>query len=611
MAHPAKKPASPVTGAENIHWDLSVLYKGLDDPTLSADIAEAEKRMAAFHKNFKGHLGSKLAEALAELQAIHALENKIFYFLFLMKSCANGDEKIEQMLARAGETLSRAGGEYLTFFDHELGNLDEKAYEKQVSASEIVAKHKPMLDHTRKLKQYLLSEEVERALTLRSPFGTSEWDNYRDELESLLRFSFDDRDMTLAELLHVVNQDTDPARRYRAMETINAGLGEKFARFSGRSLNIVMGAKGVEDRERRHPHPMHARNLSNRVEDATVEALHEAVCTDGVVQLKRYYRLFGKLLGIQPLKWSDRNAPLPFSDTRTISWDEAVKTVETSYRRFSPTLGDMVKAMVDENRVDGPVGPAKDGGAFNASFVMPDGTPMTFTLMNYLGSPRDVMTLAHEFGHGVHGLLAGAAQGPLQSDAPMAYAETASIFGEMLVFENLLEQAKTDEQKLVLLMDKSGDFINSVHRQISFSLFEQRLHAARAGGKLTMADFTDHWMAVTKQLYGEEGELFTYGHMDQLWSYVGHFMRPFYVYAYAFGELFTQSLFAVKDGFGKDFEPMYLELLKAGSSKTPAELMAPFGLDPADPDFWKKGISGSLTRWLDEAEKLSSHLKAK
>jgi oligoendopeptidase F len=218
------------------------------------------------------------------------------------------------------------------------------------------------------------------------------------------------------------------------------------------------------------------------------------------------------------------------------------------------------------------------------------------------------MTVAHEAGHGVHGMLAAEAQGALMFRAPMAYAETASIFGEMTTFKYLLERTNTDEERLALLMDKSADHINTVVRQISFSNFERKIHDARRGGKLTVSNYNEAWLEVTHDFYGKPGEVFVYDNVDNLWSYVSHFLRPFYVYAYAFGELFTQSLFAVQERFGADFESMYLDLLRAGGSKSAVELMEPFGLDPRDPSFWKNGILGSVKVWLDEAEEISGRM---
>jgi oligoendopeptidase F len=412
--------------------------------------------------------------------------------------------------------------------------------------------------------------------------------------------------MTLPEVLHVVSNDHDADKRARALEIMAKGLSESgFDRLMARTLNVVLGSKSVEDREREYTDPMSARNIGNRIDDDTVNALHNAVAEVGAREGRRFYKLLSAHLGIQPLRWSDRNAPLPFADTRVLAWSDCVDTVLAAYDSFSPKLRDLVAQMIDRKWVDAPPYPGKTGGAYNMSILLPSNEARAYNFLNYLGSTRDVMTVAHEAGHGAHGMLAAEAQGALMFRAPMAYAETASIFGEMTTFRYLLQRAETDEQRLALLMNKCADHINTVVRQISFSNFEQRIHAARKHGKLTLEDFNTAWIDVTKAFYGEEGDLFSYDNTANLWCYVTHFLQPFYVYAYAFGELFTQSLFAVKDRFGHEFETMYLDLLRAGGTKNAIELMQPFELDPRDPSFWTRGIEGSLGTWLDEAEAIS------
>src|SRR5690606_13832759 len=390
------------------------------------------------------------------------------------------------------------------------------------------------------------------------PFGPSEWSDYIEEVESELRFTFDGRERTLPEILHVVSNDPHAERRAAALAAFHTGLNaQKFDRLMARTLNVTLGAKAVEDKERGYASPMSFRNIGNRIDDATVEALHEAVADLGAQQCRRYYALLAAHLGRRPLRWSDRNAPLPFSDNRIIPWDECRDTVLSAYGSFSPTLRDLAQTMFDRQWVDAPPYPGKTGGAYNYSILLPGGEARAYNFLNYLGSTRDVMTVAHELGHGVHGMLAAKAQGSLLFRAPMAYAETASIFGEMTTFRWLLERTSDDHQRLALLMEKCADHINTVVRQISFSNFEREVHARRRHGKLGVADFGEVWMNVTRAFYGEDGELFTYEHVDNLWCYVTHFLRPFYVYAYAFGELFTQSLYAVREQFGSDFEAMY------------------------------------------------------
>lgn len=602
-------PALPDTGAADVRWDLTDLYRELDDPALDEDVARFLAMAEAFDKNHRGRLHETLGQALREQAAMQTLGSKVMVYLMLRRSTDAVNAEIERRMGQAQEAFSVAEANHLTFFEHELVALSEERYETALAADAYAQHHRSYLDHVRANRQYLLKEDVERALTLRGPFGPSEWAEYTNELEAELRFTLGERTLTLPELLHVVSNDRDGEQRAAALRALSSGLeAQRFDRVMARTLNVIMGAKAVEDRERGYASPISSRNIGNRVDDATVEALHEAVAEAGAEQGRRFYRLLAAHLGKKTLRWSDRNARLPFSDDRTVTWQECVDTVLSAYGSFSPTLQGMIDTMLQRKWVDAPPYAGKTGGAFNCAILLPDGEARAYNFLNYLGSTRDVMTVAHEAGHGVHGMLAGKAQGALMFQAPMAYAETASIFGEMTTFNYLLERAESDQQKLALLMDKCADHVNSVVRQISFSNFEKQAHARRRETKLTVEDFNAIWMGVTKSFYGPEGELFTYENVDNLWSYVTHFQRPFYVYAYAFGELFTQSLFAVRQQFGRDFEPMYLELLRAGGSKSAVELMQPFGLDPRDPSFWRKGISGSIQRWLDQAETLSRSL---
>lgn len=599
----------PETGAGDVRWDLSDLYSGLDDPALEQDVQRFLALSKDFDERHRGKLHETLGQALRDQQALQTLSSKVFVYLMLRKSTDATNPEIARRIGQVQEAFSVADANHLNFFEHELVALSDEAYEHALASDPVAERHRSYLDYLRANRQYLLSEEVERALTLRAPFGPSEWTEFMGELEAELEFSLDDQSLRLPELLHVASNDPDAERRARALEVLSRGLREqRFDRFMARTLNVIMGAKAVEDRERGYKSPISARNIGNRVDDETVEALHEAVATLGAEQARRYYRLLARHLGKQTLRWSDRNAPLPLSEHRTVSWKECTETVLAAYESFSPTLRDMVWTMLERRWVDAPPYQGKTGGAFNCAVLLPNDEVRAYNFLNYLGSTRDVMTVAHEAGHGVHGMLAAKAQGALMYRAPMAYAETASIFGEMTTFNYLLERAGSEREKCGLLMDKCADHVNTVVRQISFSNFEKRAHERRRSTKLTVDDFNRIWLDVTKSFYGPDGELFSYENADNLWAYVTHFQRPFYVYAYAFGELFTQSLFAVRTQFGKDFEAMYLDLLRAGGSKTAVELMQPFGLDPREPSFWANGIRGSIQKWLDQAEALSKAL---
>jgi len=591
----------------SVRWDLGDMYTGLDDPDIDADLERMLAGMKAFHRDHAGKLATTLGDALDAQSRMSCEADKLMGYLLLERSTDATNERIQQRIAQVQEAYAEASANYMTFFEHELSAMDDDAYQALLDRDERVSRHRSMLDHIRENRRYLLEENVERALQLRDPFGASEWADYIGEREALLRFEFDDRSLTQPEILHIASHDADADRRAAAQACFSTGLSEQgFDRLMTRTLNVVLGSKAVEDRERGYANPMSARNISNRVDDDTVEALHKAVAEFGAKQSRRYYRLLAAHLGRETLAWSDRNAPMPFGDNEYVPWTECVDTVLAAYESFSPTLRDLVSRMLERRWVDAPPYEGKVGGAFNCSLILPNGEARAYNFLNYMGSRRDIMTMAHEAGHGVHGMLAAESQGPLMYRAPMAYAETASIFGEMTTFRYVLERTTTDKQKLALLMQKSADHVNTVVRQISFSNFERRIHDQRRGGKLTLDQFSSAWMDVTRAFYGEDGELFTYSNVENLWSYVTHFMRPFYVYAYAFGELFTQSLYAARAQFGDDFEAMYLDLLRAGGSRNAVELMAPFGLDPRDPDFWRRGIDASITAWLDEAESISA-----
>jgi oligoendopeptidase F len=598
--------AKSVTGAEDVRWDLTDLYTDIDDPQIERDLQQLLSLAERFERDFRGKLQQRLGESLEAQAAMSQLSDKLMGYLFLRRSTDATNEKIEQRIGQIQEAWSRAHANHLNFFDHELVAIPEATYQAVLDRDEVANRHRPMLEHARANRSYLLSEDIERALTLRGPFGPSEWSDYIREAEAELRFDLDGETKTLPEILHVAANDSDSGRRAAALHAFSAELtSSRFDRLMARTLNVVIGAKAVEDSERGYESPMSARNIGNRVDDATVEALHTAVADAGARQARRYYRLLSAHLGTAPLKWSDRNAQVPFADTRVVPWQCCVDTVLAAYESFSPTLRDLVARMVSRRWVDAPPAPGKTGGAFNMSVLLPSGEPRAYNFLNYQGSTRDVMTVAHEAGHGAHGMLAAEAQGALMFRAPMAYAETASIFGEMTTFKYLLARSESTEQRLALLMGKCADHVNTVVRQISFSHFERKVHEQRRSGKLTVDDYNQLWMSVARQFYGEPGDLFTYDDTDNLWSYVTHFLRPFYVYAYAFGELFTQSLYASKDRFGDAFEPMYVDLLRAGGSKSAVELMEPFELDPRDPAFWRQGIEGSIQVWLDDAEQLT------
>jgi len=599
---------------EGVRWDLGIFYQGIDDPQIDADLALYVERMKAFSAAYKGKLDSFLGDAIGAEMEIDMIGNKVGAYAQLLSALDTGNAAVKAKLAHISRTASMAAGEYMTFFALELAGLPDDVIEKAMS-NPVAKKHRPYIEHIRIEKPFMLSEAVESALAKREPFGPGSWSEFFDELEADLEFDWRGEKKVLPQMLDIMSESPNSDERAEAMRVVHAGLSGMFAKYSAETLDKIVGESAVERRERGYRHPMHARNLSNRTPDSVVDALHTAVIEVEAPLVQRFYRLKAELLGMQTLKWSDRNAPMPFEDTTVVSFDDAIKIVLEAYRSFSPTLADLIEQCMKDQRVDAPMVKGKQGGAFNASLVLPGNMPTSWTFLNYLGSNRDVMTLAHELGHGVHGLLAGEAQGPLMSNAPIAFAETASVFGEMVTFnflkERLVEKGET-KSLLALLMSKMSDMANTGLRQISFSNFERQLHgmdpaykAWNEPHKLSVAELCSLWKVVTTELYGKEGEIFTYENIDYLWAYIGHFHRPFYVYGYAFGELLTQSIYAKRTALGKSFEPLYLDLLRAGSTKNAVELLEPFGLDPTDEKFWADGIRMSFGAMVEEAEKLS------
>lgn len=595
--------------AEHVRWDLSCLYTGLDDPQIEADLEAVIAMAEDFKRNYQGNLDTAFGDAIADFIVLTMLSDKIEVYLSLSRSLDLNNEAVKTRLQEMQERLSACFGENLVFFVHELVALDQAQIDAQAETSEVVKRHLPWIRHARIFKPHLLSEEVESALTKRAPFGAGSWSQFYKEMEADLRFDFEGEEKTLTEMLDTLPKSKDPSVRARALKIINDGLGGHFLKLAAQTLNMIVRSGALGNKERNYPHPMAGRNMSNRVPDDVVEALHDAVLKTAAPLAQRFYRLKAAHLGQEKLLWSDRNADIPLSDDTVIPFDEAMNIVHDAYGQFSAKLAELVKLQRDFGWIDAPTGPSKQSGAFNCSFIGSDLGPMSLTLLNYLGSSRDVMTVAHELGHGVHGLLAGKAQGALMQGAPMAYAETASVFGEAMTFDSLksrLQEKGDKEALLALIMGKIDDMVNKSVRQISFSNFEKRVHGA--GRRLSPQELDGIWMEVTREIYGPDGDVFEYKDCEHLWSYIPHFHRPFYVYAYAFGELLTQSIMAKREEFGDRFESLYLDMLRAGSSKDAMELLEPFGLDPRDPSFWTDGIRAGLEPLLEEAERLSKEL---
>jgi oligoendopeptidase F len=609
---------STLESANQVRWDLSILYRDVTDLQLDADLSDLKAMANRFSLAHKGRLADRLGATITEYAEIEMLSGKIHSYLFLRESADLTNAAVKAKHAAFQREWSAIRGEYLTFLELELVQLSQETLQKFYESDPVVAKHRPWIEHIRTFRPHFLTEPVESALAKRSPFDSSSWADFYDEVEADLNFEFRGASKNLTEMLHLITESKDAAERAHALQVVNDGLAGPFAKYAAQTLYMVAGLKAVEDKERGYAHPMDFRNKANRIPDSVVNVLHNAVTNLGGELTRRYYKLKARHLGLPILRWSDRNAPMPFADTTVIPFADAEEIVTSSYESFSPTLTKIVKSFFADRRIDAPVVREKRQGAFNSSHVLPGGKPISFTLMNYLGSNRDVMTLAHELGHGVHGILAGEAQGPLMFHAPIAYCETASVFGEMTTFTFLKDRlVRTGDTKslLALIMAKIDSTINTVVRQIGFSNLERRLHGMDeayqvwSGPKKRSVEELDAlWLKTAQELYGEDGEIFTYENASHLWAYIPHFHSPFYVYGYAFGELLTQSLFAQRKQLGSNFEPLYLDLLRSGSTRDVVELLAPFGLDARNEAFWNDGIRVSLSALIDEAEALSREM---
>jgi oligoendopeptidase F len=578
-------------------WDLNDLYPGMDAPELKADIDRADAAAKAFQERYAGTLaglsGDALAEAIAAYEAIDETLSRVMSFASLTYSGDMADPIIGKFYQSMQERVNGVSTQ-LIFFTLEINRLDEDDVTAKLAASPALARYAPWLRDVRLYRDHQLSDEVERLLHEKYVVGRAAWNRLFDETMAGLRFPIDGKELTSAEALNRLS-DRDPAKRREAGEVVGRVLGAN-ARLFALITNTLAKDKEIEDNWRHYPSPTSARNLSNRVEDEVVDALVAAVKTAYPDLSHRYYAMKAKWFGQDHLDYWDRNAPLPNDADRTIRWDEARDIVLGAYGRFSPDLANVGKRFFDNPWIDAPVRPGKAPGAFAHSTV-PSVHP--YLLVNFQGKTRDVMTLAHELGHGVHQILAGR-QGHFLSDTPLTLAETASVFGEMLTFRALLAAETDPARRRLLLASKVEDMLNTVVRQIAFFDFERRVHTERREGELTAERIGEIWMAVQSESLGpalrfDEG----YRHY---WSYIPHFVHsPFYVYAYAFGDCLVNSLYAVYQDAEQGFAEKYLAMLTAGGTLRHQDLLAPFGLDASDPAFWQKGLT-VIRGFIDELE---------
>ncbi|WP_102961178.1 M3 family oligoendopeptidase [Mangrovicella endophytica] len=584
-------------------WDLTDLYSGMDSPQLASDLDTGASDAAAFQARWRGILareaekpsGGSLATAIAEFEHLEERLGRIISYAGLVYS---GDTADPARAKFYGDVQSRITdiSSRLLFFALELNRIDDAVMDAAIAANPKLAHYKPWIVDLRQDKPYQLEDRVEELFHDKAVTGWSAWNRLFDETMTALRFDVDGKSLALEETLNLL-QDPEREKRRTASDALAAVFSQNLRTFT-LITNTLAKDKEISDRWRGFQDVADSRHLANRVEREVVDALAEAVVAAYPSISHRYYAMKAKWLGLDQLAHYDRNAPLPNAARRDIPWAEARSTVLGAYAGFSPDMAEIAKRFFDCNWIDAAIRPGKSPGAF-AHPTVPSAHP--YVLLNYLGKPRDVMTLAHELGHGVHQVLAGP-QGALMAPTPLTLAETASVFGEMLTFRSLLDQAATRSERKTLLASKVEDMINTVVRQIAFYTFERELHQERRQGELTAERIGEIWTSVQGRSLGPAIHLGP-GY-ETFWTYVPHFIHsPFYVYAYAFGDCLVNSLYAVYENAGEGFQDKYFAMLRAGGSKHHSELLAPFGLDASDPSFWSRGL-GVISGFIDELEAL-------
>ena len=577
-------------------WDLSDLYTGEDAPELKRDLDWLEQACASFASDFEGNLAGLDAAGLLDCvlrnEKINQIAGRVMSFAGLRYYQLTTDAGRAKFMSDCQEKITNFTTP-LVFFTLELNRLDDDHLGGLFDQNPDLARYKPIFDRIRAMKPYQLSDELEKFLHDLGVVGDA-WERMFDETIAGLEFEVNGDQLSIEGTLNLLT-DPDRENREAAARELAGVFGSNIKTFA-RVHNTQAKEKEIIDRWRGMETAQMGRHLSNQVEPEVVEALRNAVVKAYPKLSHRYYELKRKWLGLDVMQVWDRNAPLPMEDPRIVDWESAEKTVMDAYTAFDPRMGALAEPFFRKGWIDAAVKPGKAPGAF-AHPTVTDVHP--YVMLNYLGKPRDVMTLAHELGHGIHQVLA-AGQGEMLSSTPLTLAETASVFGEMLTFRKMLDGAKTKAERKVMLAGKVEDMINTVVRQIAFYDFECKLHAARRGGELTPDAINALWMSVQAESLGPAFE-FMDGY-ETFWAYIPHFVHsPFYVYAYAFGDGLVNALYAVYAEGEPGFEEKYFDMLKAGGSKHHKELLAPFGLDASDPAFWDKGLS-MISGFIDELE---------
>lgn len=592
------------TGAENIIWDLSVFYAGVDDPAIQRDMDALDQQVDDFAAQYRGRVAQLDAEGMVD--ALKAMENisdrggRIGSYASLLYSTDTANPQYGALIQRVTEYGAQMN-QKLLFFDLEWNNADDAAAAKLL-ADPTLSQYRHYLEAERRYKPFQLSEIEEQLLVEKSVTGRLAWVRFFTQLTSAMRADYDGETLTLTQVLTKLH-DADRDTRRQANAAITAALRDKAMELTY-IFNVLVADKASDDKRRGYPSWISSRNLSNKAPDAVVNALIQAV-TDAYDIVARHYRLKRVLLGVDELTEYDRYAPLPLKAGDTLYvWEEARQIVLTAFEAFSPRFADIAGRFFNENWIHAPVLPNKRGGAFCSSTV-PSAHPYVF--VNYEGNSNDVMTLAHELGHGIHGYLAAEAQGIFGMHTPLTTAEMASTFGEMLVFNDLMAKEADPEARLAMLAKKVEDSFATIFRQVSMNRFEDGLHTARrAEGELTTDRISELWLQTQRAMFGDSVNLSDA--YSIWWSYIPHFLHtPGYVYAYAFGELLVLALFNLYRERGAAFVPQFIEVLAAGDSDWPEQILAKVGVDLTDLNFWNEGLA-ALRALVEQEEQLAREL---
>ena len=579
-------------------WNLGDLYSSINSRKILKDLNLIEKLSKSFSKKYEGKViklsAIKLLKSIEEIEKIDEIMDKILSYAHLLVSENIENEKNKIFFQQMQEKITKFSS-MLIFFTLELNQISDKKIKIFFKEKRLI-KYKNWIINRRSFKPYQLDKKLEKLLQDKSLTSSSAWIRLFDDTIAALRFPFKNKLLSSAEILNFLS-DNKSSTRKAAAKSVGKTLGKNINLFAT-ITNTLAKDKSINDEWRKLPNPVSARNLSNVVEDKVVDALSNTVSDSYKKLSHRYYAIKAKWFGLKKLKYWDRNAPLPFQSKKQYTWDSAREIVTKAYTDFNPSIGKIVEIFFEKSWIHAPVMTGKSPGAFSASTV-PSVHP--YILLNFQGKSRDVATLAHELGHGVHQYLSANKQGHFNSSTPLTLAETASVFGEMLTFKSLLKNEKNLKEKKALLANKVEDMLNTVVRQIAFYQFEKEVHLQRKKSELSTEEICSIWIQVQKESLGpsiEFEEEYKY-----YWSYIPHFIHsPFYVYAYAFGDCLVNSLYGVYEEGLSNFDKKYITLLESGGSKDYKNLLKPFHLNPSNADFWKKGIK-VIENFIDDLEK--------